>query len=87
MRLFWPECIARFELPVAWNEIDGRRCWLLADYVNRVSLLDPLPRLSPVASKPVCTGNLVRVDDVVESLSWRNDRAALFLSRRLGLSI
>src|SRR5262249_33602947 len=33
---------------------------------------------------PVCTENLIRVDDVMESPSWRNDRASVFRPDRLG---
>jgi hypothetical protein len=35
----------------------------------------------------VCTENPIRVDDVWNRLSWRNDRAALFRSGRPGLTI
>jgi hypothetical protein len=35
----------------------------------------------------VCTENLIRVDDVMESPKLRNDRAALFRSGRPGLAI
>jgi hypothetical protein len=35
----------------------------------------------------VCTENLIRVDAVMESLSWRNDWTALFRSGRPGLAI
>ena len=38
-----------------------------------------------VKPKPVCTENLIRVDDVMESRSsWRNDRASMFRPGRLG---
>ena len=35
----------------------------------------------------VCTENLIRVDDAMDRLNWRNDRALMFRPGHAGLAI
>ena len=56
IEMVWPECIARVEVPIPAprNEVEDRRVWMLADYVNynrTINLLDPvLPPGGPTPS-------------------------------------